>query len=70
MKILLLSILISTLMLCSIIPAYPSWIEYTNVRYLDLDGDLVEEIIIESRHGVGTGHYIEERRILKIKSTE
>jgi len=45
--------------------AYSSWTEYEDVRYLDLDGDLTDEIIIESKHGAGIGHYIEEMRIFK-----
>ena len=62
--------LILSITLCLSVPIYASWTEYTNVRYLDLDGDLVEEIIIESKHGAGTGHYIEDMRIFKDKYPE
>ncbi|OGW81959.1 MAG: hypothetical protein A3G33_04215 [Omnitrophica bacterium RIFCSPLOWO2_12_FULL_44_17] len=47
-----------------------AWTEYSNVRYLDLDGDATNEIIIEAKHGAGTGHYIEDMRIFKDKSPE
>ena len=42
-----------------------SWTEYKNVRYMDLDGDFQNEIIVEAKHGAGTGHYIEDLRIFK-----
>ena len=44
---------------------FASWKEHTDVSYLDLDGDLVNEIIIESNHGAGSNHYIEDLRIFK-----
>jgi hypothetical protein len=47
--------------------AYPSWTEYKKIRYIDLDGDSADEIIIEARHGAGIGHYIEDMRIFKDK---
>lgn len=47
-------------------PVY-AWTEYKSVRYIDLDGDLANEIIIESKHGAGLGHYIEDIRIFKDK---
>lgn len=59
-----------TLMLCFAIPAYPSWTEYNGIRYLDLDGDLTDEIIIEAKHGAGSNHYIEDMRIFKDKYPE
>jgi len=59
--------LILSTTLCLPVPTYASWTAYTNVRYLDLDGDFAEEIIIESKHGAGTGHYIEDMRIFKDK---
>lgn len=64
MKNLMIVILATVLMLCLLIPAY-SWTEYKNIRYMDMDGDLANEIIIESKHGAGTGHYIEDMRIFK-----
>lgn len=66
MKPLLLIILIA-LLIC---PSVYAWTAYSNVRYLDLDGDFEEEIIIESKHGIGTGHYIEDMRIYKDKYPE
>lgn len=42
-----------------------AWTEYKNIKYLDLDGDLANEIIIESKHGAGSNHYIEDMRIFK-----
>ncbi|MFA7000756.1 MAG: hypothetical protein WC352_01235 [Candidatus Omnitrophota bacterium] len=47
-----------------------AWTEYKGVRYLDLDGDSTNEIIIESKQGAGTGHYIEDMRIFKDKYPE
>jgi len=61
MRFSLLTILIFTLVSA---PVY-AWTDYANVRYMDFDGDLENEIIIESRHGAGTGHYIEDMRIYK-----
>lgn len=69
-NVLFLLALILSITLCLPVLTYASWTEYTNVRYLDLDGDLVEEIIIESKHGAGTGHYIEDMRIFKDKYPE
>lgn len=45
--------------------AHASWAEYKNVRYMDMDGDLADEIIVESKQGAGTNHYIEDMRIFK-----
>ena len=42
-----------------------AWTEYKNIRYMDLDGDLANEVIIEARHGAGSNHYIEDMRIFK-----
>ncbi len=42
-----------------------AWTEYKNVRYMDMGGDLAGEIIIESKHGAGSNHYIEDMRIFK-----
>ncbi|MFH0763485.1 MAG: hypothetical protein V1927_00580 [Candidatus Omnitrophota bacterium] len=53
-----------TAILCFHSPAY-AWTEYKNIRYVDLDGDSADEIVIESKHGAGYGHYIEDVRIFK-----
>lgn len=47
--------------------AYASWSEYKNIRYMDVDGELggQDEIVIESKHGAGTGTYVEHIRIFK-----
>jgi hypothetical protein len=45
--------------------ALASQIGYKNIRYMDMDGDLADEIIIEGRHSAGTGHYIEDLRIFR-----
>lgn len=37
---------------------------------MDLDGDFTEEIILKTKHGVGSGHYIEDMRIFKEKYPE
>ena len=37
-------------------PLYSAWTEYKNTSYIDLDGDFVNEIVIESKHGAGSGH--------------
>jgi len=50
-------------------PAY-SWTEYGNIHYMDFDGDLMDEIVIKAKHGVGSGHYIEDMRIFKDKYPE
>lgn len=68
-KIFTIAILMSVIMSCSLIPAY-SWTEYLNVRYMDFDGDFADEVIIECKHGVGIGHYIEDIRIFKDKDPE
>ena len=65
MKSLLLSTLILLLILCSYSPVYSSWTEYRDIRYIDLDGDFINEIIIESEHGTGSNHYLEDLRIFK-----
>jgi len=60
------TLIISILVLLFISPlANASWTEYTTVRYMDLDGDLADEIIIEAKHGAGSNHYIEDMRIFK-----
>ena len=46
-------------------PTYASWTEYKPARYMDLDGDFKNEIIIETKNGAGSGHYIEVMRIFK-----
>ena len=46
------------------------WTEYKNIRYMDLDGDLTEEIIIEAKHGAGSNHYLEDMRVFKDKYPE
>lgn len=63
-KIFTTAILMSVIIFCPLIPAY-SWTEYKNVRYMDLDGDSTNEIIIEAKHGAGSNHYIEDMRIFK-----
>lgn len=65
MKTLIITILVCLFSLTAPIQLCLSWTEYTNVRYMDFDGDLVDEVIIECRHGAGTGHYIEDVRIFK-----
>lgn len=62
--------LLLILILWFVTPAYSSWTEYKDIRYLDLDGDLADEIIIESKHGAGTNHYLEDMRIFKDKYPE
>ncbi len=62
--------LLLILILWFVTPAYSSWTEYNNIRYLDLDGDLADEIIIESKQGAGSNHYIEDMRIFKDKYPE
>lgn len=65
MKSLLLSTLILLFILCSYSPVYSSWTEYGDIRNIDLDGDFINEIIIESKHGAGSNHYLEDLRIFK-----
>lgn len=62
-----LSILAVVLFLLSFftLPVYSSWTEYADIKYIDLDGDASDEIIIESHHGAGSNHYIEDLRIYK-----
>lgn len=69
-KQLTLPILLSPLIFSLLIPVYASWTEYKNVRYMDLDGDLTDEIIIEAKHGAGSNHYLEDMRIFKDKYPE
>ena len=57
--------LISVIFLCLVSSIYASWTEYKDARYIDLDGDFLPEIIIESKQGVGLGHYVEIMRIFK-----
>ena len=57
--------LISVICLCLVSSIYASWTEYKDARYIDLDGDFLPEIIIESKQGVGLGHYVEIMRIFK-----
>ena len=64
------TILLVTILFCFVTPAYPSWIEHAKTQYIDLDGDFIDEIIIESKHGAGTGHCIEDMRIFKDKYPE
>lgn len=70
MKILIIASLVSILIAYPFIQAYSSWTDYKNVHYMDLDGDLVNEIIIETKHGAGSNHYIEDMRIFKDKYPE
>ena len=66
----LLPILISIIVLFAVTPVYESWAEYANTRYIDLDGDFAEEIVIEAKHSAGSNHYIEDLRIFKDKYPE
>jgi len=50
--------------------AYSSWMEYAQVSYMDLTGDLNDEIIIKAKHGAGSNHYIEDIRIFQDKYPE
>ena len=70
MKTLITAILVCFISLAVSIHPCLSWTEYFNIRYMDLDGDLAEEIIIESKHGAGSNHYIEDMRIFKDKYPE
>lgn len=45
--------------------AHAWWTEYTQVSYVDMDGDLVSEIIIKAKYGAGSNHYVEDIRIFK-----
>lgn len=54
-----------TILFCFAMTAYSDWPEHKSIRYLDMDGDLTPEIILESRQGAGTGHYVEDMRIFK-----
>lgn len=58
-------ILILTTILYCLSPAYATWTDYKDARYIDLDGDFLHEIVIESKHGAGLGHYVEMMRIFK-----
>lgn len=69
MKISIITVLLLILILCPSMQAY-SWTNYKNVRYMDVDGDLADEIIIEAEHGAGSNHYIEDMRIFKDKYPE
>ena len=69
-KQLTLLVLLSPLIFFLIMPVYASWTEYKNIRYMDLDGDLTEEIIIEAKHGAGSNHYLEDMRVFKDKYPE
>ena len=54
------------ILICSFpMPACSSWTEYSDVRYMDLDGDSNNEIIIEAKHSVGSNQAIEDIRIFK-----
>jgi hypothetical protein len=66
MKVVLLGLIIC--LFCS--PLYATWSEYKSVQYMDFDGDLVDEIIIKTAHGAGSGHYIENVRIFKDDGAE
>jgi len=52
-----------------VVPAYAAWNEHQSVEYVDLvnnkDDFQDTEIILKSRHGAGTGHYVEMLRIYK-----
>jgi hypothetical protein len=58
-------IAILAIIVCLSMPAYATWTDYEDARYLDLDGDFLPEIIIKSHHGAGSGHYVEMLRIFK-----
>lgn len=70
MKILITAILVCFVSLVVSIQPCLSWTEYSNIRYMDLDGDLASEIIIEAKYGAGSNHYIEDMRIFKDKNPE
>lgn len=61
------SFLTLILLPCLSIPAYSSWMAYKNIRHMDLDGDFHDEIIVETKHGAGSNHYIEDLRVFKDK---
>lgn len=64
-------ILIISLIFISSASSIYAWTDYAkDIRYIDFDGDLENEIIIESRHGAGTGHCIEDIRVFKDKYPE
>jgi len=67
-----------TIFMCLPATAYASWEAYKDVGdinvegdfkvgYIDIDGDFAKEIIIESKHGAGSNHYLEMMRIFKEK---
>jgi len=59
-------IIIIFILLCFCIPVQAFWSTNTNVRSdIDFDGDSIYEIIIETGHGAGSNHYIEDLRIYK-----
>jgi len=75
-KLLLLVIFTSITMLYPLIPVYASWEAYKDVGgmnidgdfkvgYIDVDGDFINEIIIEKQYGAGSNHYLEDLRIFK-----
>ena len=47
-----------------------AWTEYKNIRYMDVNGDLANEIVMETKHGAGSNHYIEDIRIFNDKYPE
>jgi hypothetical protein len=47
-----------------------AWSEYKNTSHMDFDGDQSEELIIETKQGVGLGHYVEDMRIFKDDGSE
>lgn len=58
------------ILLCLSAPAYSLETEYEPARYMDMDGDLADEIIVEARQGAGSNHYVEDMRIFKDESHE
>lgn len=58
-------IFITLFLLLSTNLAYGSWSEYKNIRHMDVNGEVGDEVIIEAKHGAGTGLYVEDMRIFR-----
>ncbi|MBU4509721.1 hypothetical protein KJ830_01605 [bacterium] len=72
----ILLILIAIVVLYPFALAYSSWEAYKDVErinidgdfkvgYIDVNGDFINEIIIEKQYGAGSNHYLEDLRIFK-----
>jgi len=64
--VILIILIFSMIVVAPLRMAYPKT-EYGNIRFMDINGDLADEIIMKSKHSAGTGHYIEDMRIFKDK---